>query len=128
MKIKTGARILALSALTTMMFSASALAKIEEGKLVIWINGDKGYNGLAEVGKKFEKDTGIKVTVEHPDKLEEKFLRLRQLAMALTLSSGRTTALVATLNLACWLKSPRTKRSRTSCIRLPGMPYVTTAS
>nr|BAK26799.1 recombinant Fc-gamma RI [synthetic construct] len=30
MKIKTGARILALSALTTMMFSASALAKIEE--------------------------------------------------------------------------------------------------
>lgn len=107
MKIKTGARILALSALTTMMFSASALAKIEEGKLVIWINGDKGYNGLAEVGKKFEKDTGIKVTVEHPDKLEEKFLRLRQLAMALTLSSGRTTVLVATLNLACWLKSPR---------------------
>lgn len=73
MKIKTGARILALSVLTTMMFSASALAKIEEGKLVIWINGDKGYNGLAEVGKKFEKDTGIKVTVEHPDKLEEKF-------------------------------------------------------
>lgn len=73
MKITTGARILALSALTTMMFSASALAKIEEGKLVIWINGDKGYNGLAEVGKKFEQDTGIKVTVEHPDKLEEKF-------------------------------------------------------
>lgn len=73
MKIKTGARILALSAVATMMFSASALAKIEEGKLVIWINGDKGYNGLAEVGKKFEKDTGIKVTVEHPDKLEEKF-------------------------------------------------------
>lgn len=48
-------------------------AAAEEGKLVIWINGDKGYNGLAEVGKKFEKDTGIKVTVEHPDKLEEKF-------------------------------------------------------
>lgn len=73
MKIKTGARILALSALTTLMFSATALAKIEEGKLVIWINGDKGYNGLAEVGKKFEKDTGIKVVVEHPDKLEEKY-------------------------------------------------------
>ncbi|EEG8598584.1 maltose/maltodextrin ABC transporter substrate-binding protein MalE, partial [Salmonella enterica subsp. enterica serovar 4,[5],12:i:-] len=50
MKIKTGVGILALSALTTMMISAPALAKIEEGKLVIWINGDKGYNGLAEVG------------------------------------------------------------------------------
>ncbi|WP_234833176.1 extracellular solute-binding protein, partial [Salmonella enterica] len=73
MKIKTGVGILALSALTTMMISAPALAKIEEGKLVIWINGDKGYNGLAEVGKKFEQDTGIKVAVEHPDKLEEKF-------------------------------------------------------
>lgn len=73
MNIKTGARVFALSALAAMMISAPALAKIEEGKLVIWINGDKGYNGPAEVGKKFEKDTGIKVTVEHPDKLEEKF-------------------------------------------------------
>lgn len=71
--MKTGARILALSALTAVLFSASAFAKIEEGKLVIWINGDKGYNGLAEVGKKFEQDTGIKVTVEHPDKMEEKY-------------------------------------------------------
>ena len=63
----------ALSALATLALSSAAFAKIEEGKLVIWINGDKGYNGLAEVGKKFEQDTGIKVTVEHPDKLEEKY-------------------------------------------------------
>ena len=69
----TLARTLALSALATPVLSSSAFAKIEEGKLVIWINGDKGYNGPAEVGKKFEKDTGIKVTVEHPDKLEEKY-------------------------------------------------------
>lgn len=128
MKIKTGARILALSALTTMMFSASALAKIEEGKLVIWINGDKGYNGLAEVGKKFEQDTGIKVTVEHPDKLEEKFLRLRPPVTARTSSSGRMTVLAATHSLACWLRLPRTRRSRTSSIRSPGMRCVTTAS
>ncbi len=40
MKIKTGARVFALSALAAMMISAPALAKIEEGKLVIWINGD----------------------------------------------------------------------------------------
>lgn len=71
--MKTGARILALSTLTAVLFSTSAMAKIEEGRLVIWINGDKGYNGLAEVGKKFEQDTGIKVTVEHPDKMEEKY-------------------------------------------------------
>ncbi len=53
-----------------------------KGKLVIWINGDKGYNGLAEVGKKFE-DAGVKKSpVEHPDKLGENSHRLRQLAMA----------------------------------------------
>lgn len=55
----------------TGLFSANAA--IEEGQLTIWINGDKGYNGLAEVGKKFEEETGVKVTVAHPDKLEEKF-------------------------------------------------------
>jgi len=71
--MKTVSRLFALSALSAVLFSASAMAKIEEGKLVIWINGDKGYNGLAEVGKKFEQETGIKVTVEHPDKMEEKY-------------------------------------------------------
>ena len=29
--------------------SFGANAAIEEGQLTIWINGDKGYNGLAEV-------------------------------------------------------------------------------
>ncbi|MEH0664566.1 maltose/maltodextrin ABC transporter substrate-binding protein MalE [Vibrio scophthalmi] len=53
--------------------SFGASAAIEEGQLTIWINGDKGYNGLAEVGKKFEEDTGIKVTVAHPDALQDKF-------------------------------------------------------
>lgn len=74
--LKASARNLTLSALATLVLSASAFAKIEEGKLVIWINGDKGYNGLAEVGKRFEKDTGIPVSVEHPDKLEEKYVQV----------------------------------------------------
>ncbi len=62
MKIKTGARILALSALTTMMFSTSALT--QKLKKVSWLSGLTATkaNGLAEVGKKFEKDTGIKVS------------------------------------------------------------------
>lgn len=62
-----------LSAVAGLVLSSSVMAKMTEGKLVIWINGDKGYNGLAEVGKKFEKDTGVQVLVEHPDRLEEKF-------------------------------------------------------
>ncbi len=73
LSIRTIKHSLVLSALATLVLSSSAFAKIEEGKLVIWINGDKAYNGLAEVGKKFEKDTGISVTVEHPDQLEEKY-------------------------------------------------------
>lgn len=72
-KFKLNSKTLLLCAMTAALLPGAALAKIEEGKLVIWINGDKGYNGLAEVGKKFEQDTGIKVTVEHPDKLEEKY-------------------------------------------------------
>lgn len=64
---------LTLSAVAALVVSTSGMAKLEAGKLVIWINGDKGYNGLAEVGKKFEAETGIPVLVEHPDKLEEKY-------------------------------------------------------
>ncbi len=44
-----------LATLATLVLSGTVMAKMTEGKLVIWINGDKGYNGLAEVGKKFEK-------------------------------------------------------------------------
>ncbi len=64
-----------LAVLTMVALSGGNLAqaKMEEGAITIWINGDKGYNGLAEVGKQFEQDTGIKVTVAHPDKMEEKY-------------------------------------------------------
>lgn len=37
------------------------------------MSSDKGYAGVAKVGERFYNDTGIKVTVEYPDKLEEKF-------------------------------------------------------
>jgi maltose/maltodextrin transport system substrate-binding protein len=45
----------------------------EKGTLQVWINADKAYNGLAEIGKKFTKDTGVKVVVEHPDDATGKF-------------------------------------------------------
>lgn len=50
-----------------------AMAAIEEGKLVIWINGDKGYKGLEKVGEKFTAETGIPVEVAHPDSATDKF-------------------------------------------------------
>lgn len=57
----------------TLGMSVSANAAIEKDQLTIWVNGDKGYNGIAKVGEKFTADTGIKVTVAHPDQVEVKF-------------------------------------------------------
>ncbi len=51
---------------------AAALAG-EPGKLLIWINGDKGYNGLQKIGDEFAKKTGVQVTVEHPEDAPGKF-------------------------------------------------------
>ncbi|MBR0573656.1 MULTISPECIES: maltose/maltodextrin ABC transporter substrate-binding protein MalE [Pasteurellaceae] len=61
----------ALAVLAGLSVAQGVYAKMVEGQINIWINADKGYNGLAEVGKKFEADTGVKVVVEHPSKLEE---------------------------------------------------------
>ena len=54
---------------------ASALSALAwtNGELLVWINGDKGHRGLAEVGKKFEKDLGIPVKVEAPEGATDKF-------------------------------------------------------
>ncbi len=45
----------------------------EPGKLLIWINGDKGYNGLQKIGDEFATKTGVQVTVEHPEDAPGKF-------------------------------------------------------
>lgn len=74
-KVLTTAAFCTMAALGTMS-SFTANAAIEEGQLTVWIGGDKGYNGLAEVGKKFEEETGVKVTVEHPNGLPDKFPQL----------------------------------------------------
>ena len=50
------------------VFSPLASA-FERGELLIWINADKGFHGLAEVGRRFEQETGIPVTVETPEDL-----------------------------------------------------------
>ena len=43
------------------------------GRLLIWIYGDKGYAGIAEIGRLFEEQTGIPVAVEHPEGATDKF-------------------------------------------------------
>lgn len=52
---------------------SAAQAEIEEGQLLIWINGDKGYNGLQKAGDWFTEESGIPVVVAHPDSVTDKF-------------------------------------------------------
>jgi maltose/maltodextrin transport system substrate-binding protein len=42
-------------------------------RLLIWINGDKGYNGLQKVGDEFERLSGVNVVVQHPEGAPDKF-------------------------------------------------------
>lgn len=42
-------------------------------KLLVWINADKGYNGLQKVGDAFAKASGVPVVVEHPEDAPTKF-------------------------------------------------------
>lgn len=63
-----------LAAATALIAGLSGQAMAEdELSLTVWINGDKGYDGLQKVGDMFAKETGVKVTVAHPDDATDKF-------------------------------------------------------
>jgi maltose/maltodextrin transport system substrate-binding protein len=66
-------KILATLLVGSLMGGLNTADAGKEGELLIWINGDKGYRGLAELGKKFEEEMGIKVKVEAPEGLTDKF-------------------------------------------------------
>ncbi len=63
---------IAAAAVAALAFAGAASAQ-EAGKLLVWINGDKGYNGLQKVGDAFAKKAGVPVTVEHPEDAPGKF-------------------------------------------------------
>ncbi|RQP22378.1 maltose/maltodextrin ABC transporter substrate-binding protein MalE [Piscinibacter terrae] len=56
-----------------LLVAAFAVQAAEKGKLTIWINNDKGYNGLQKVADEYTKKTGVKVKVEHFDNAVGKF-------------------------------------------------------
>ncbi|UXH80595.1 maltose/maltodextrin ABC transporter substrate-binding protein MalE [Roseateles amylovorans] len=41
--------------------------------LRVWINGDKGYDGITRIGEDFTRDTGVALRVEHPENGVSKF-------------------------------------------------------
>jgi len=55
------------------IFSSLRAFAWTDGELLVWISNDKGWRGLTELAKKFEKDLGIHVEVETPDGLTDKF-------------------------------------------------------
>ena len=62
----------ALAAAAWLGASTSAIAQTAP-RLLVWINGDKGYNGLQKVGDAFTQESGVQVVVQHPEGAPDKF-------------------------------------------------------
>jgi len=62
-----------MKALALTLALAAAPLAAEPLQLLVWINGDKGYNGLQRVGDAFTQLSGVKVDVQHPEAAPEKF-------------------------------------------------------
>ncbi|MTI13924.1 maltose/maltodextrin ABC transporter substrate-binding protein MalE [Sansalvadorimonas verongulae] len=65
------ASLCALVFLAVSMPPSSTFAKSDE--LLLWVGGDKAYNGIREVGERFTEDTGITVKVEIPENVTNRF-------------------------------------------------------
>jgi maltose/maltodextrin transport system substrate-binding protein len=64
----------ALAALLLSLAAAAAQAQSTQPlRLLVWINGDKGYNGLQKVGDGFMRVSGVQVVVQHPEGAPDKF-------------------------------------------------------
>jgi maltose/maltodextrin transport system substrate-binding protein len=64
--------------LAAALVSAAAAAPVQAQssaplRLLVWVNGDKGYNGLQKVGDAFQKLSGVQVVVQHPEGAPDKF-------------------------------------------------------
>ncbi len=75
MTVRRKARAAATAAAVTLtlIVGTTARAADKPPQLLVWINGDKGYNGLQKVGDAFERASGVKVVVQHPEGAPDKF-------------------------------------------------------
>ncbi|WP_341678270.1 maltose/maltodextrin ABC transporter substrate-binding protein MalE [Niveibacterium sp. SC-1] len=74
MQVRSQVKLFAASAVVALSGVMSApVHAAEQGKLLIWINGDKCYNAWTKVGEEFTKKTGVAVAVEHPEDAPGKF-------------------------------------------------------
>ena len=73
MKTRSTLRRVAACAVAGALLASSIAQAAEPLKLLVWINPDKGYNGLQKIGDLYAKDTGVQVLVQHPDDAPSKF-------------------------------------------------------
>ena len=64
------AKLRLLSITLLVAFSSTSIFSFEQDALVVWINNDKGVNGLRAVAERFTADTGIRVIVQTQDDYE----------------------------------------------------------
>ena len=62
-----------LGLLAGLLAAGPAARASEPLKLLVWINGDKGFNGLQKVGDRFAAESGVRVVVQHPEGAPDKF-------------------------------------------------------
>ncbi len=62
-----------LAALLLALAAAAPASAAQPLRLLIWINGDKGYNGMQKVGDAFTRASGVQVVVQHPEGAPDKF-------------------------------------------------------
>ena len=68
-----GLALLCAAVQTLAQAQTHAQAKPATLRLLVWINGDKGYNGLQQVGDIFARESGVQVVVQHPEGAPDKF-------------------------------------------------------
>ena len=73
MRARNAWRRVAACAVSASLFATSMAQAAEPLKLLVWINPDKGYNGLQKIGDEFAKKSGVQVVVEHPEDAPGKF-------------------------------------------------------
>jgi maltose/maltodextrin transport system substrate-binding protein len=67
-------RITTLAAGAALLLASTTFTfAFEDGKLLVWVNGDKPYTALQALGDKMKAELGVEVTVEHPESFEDKF-------------------------------------------------------
>ncbi len=70
---RAGVRALTAALMLTFAATQAQAQSTNPLRLLVWINGDKGYNGLQKVGDQFTKESGVQVVVQHPEGAPDKF-------------------------------------------------------